>query len=165
MTYILIGKITNTHGIKGELKILSDFKFIKAVLKPGAKIYVGDSKETKEIIRYRPHNNEHLVTFLNEEDINQVINYKNQAVYIKRTDLCLPKGQYLDSDLIGLKVYANNQYLGIIEAIRSIPGNPIIEIVTHDQKKVLMPYHQDFIVRLDLTKKIIEIKTIKGLIE
>ena len=41
MELVRIGKIVNTHGIKGELRILSDFEFKDKVFKKGVKVYVG----------------------------------------------------------------------------------------------------------------------------
>ena len=48
MELVRIGKIVNTHGIKGELRILSDFEFKDKVFKKGIKVYVG--KKKKEFI-------------------------------------------------------------------------------------------------------------------
>ena len=41
MNYIYIGKIVNTHGLKGEIRILSDFEFKDKVFVPNMKIYIG----------------------------------------------------------------------------------------------------------------------------
>ena len=48
--YIYIGKIVNTHGIKGEIRILSDFEKKDSVFVVGMPIYIGRKKE-KEIIK------------------------------------------------------------------------------------------------------------------
>ena len=45
MKYIIIGKIVNTHGIKGELRILSDFKYKAKIFKKGFPLYIGHTKE------------------------------------------------------------------------------------------------------------------------
>ena len=44
MKYVLIGKLVNTHGLKGEVRILSDFKYKDRVFIPGMKIYIGKKK-------------------------------------------------------------------------------------------------------------------------
>ena len=41
MKYIRIGKIVNTHGVKGEIRLLSDFKFKEKVFKNNFKVYIG----------------------------------------------------------------------------------------------------------------------------
>ena len=50
MKYIYIGKIVNTHGIKGEIRILSDFLKKDLVFKKDFILYIGPNKE-KEIIK------------------------------------------------------------------------------------------------------------------
>ena len=55
MELVRIGKIVNTHGIKGELRILSDFEFKDKVFKKGVKVYVGKKKKEFIINSYRFH--------------------------------------------------------------------------------------------------------------
>ena len=45
MKYVLIGKLVNTHGLKGEVRILSNFKYKDKVFIPGMKIYIGRDKK------------------------------------------------------------------------------------------------------------------------
>ena len=45
MEYVCIGKLVNTHGIKGEVRILSDFEFKNKVFVKGFKLYIGKDKE------------------------------------------------------------------------------------------------------------------------
>ena len=55
MKYIAIGKIVNTHGIKGEVRLLSSFKFKNKVFKKDMPIYIGNTKKKEIINSYRPH--------------------------------------------------------------------------------------------------------------
>ena len=55
MKYVLIGKIVNTHGLKGEVRILSEFRYKDRVFVPGMKIYIGKDKQEEEIVSYRHH--------------------------------------------------------------------------------------------------------------
>ena len=50
MKYIYIGDIVNTHGLKGEVRLISDFEYKNKVFKKGFKLYIGRTKE--EVIRY-----------------------------------------------------------------------------------------------------------------
>ena len=55
MQYIYIGKLVNTHGIKGEVRILSSFKYKSDVFMPGNFLYLGDKHIKKEIhVGYSP---------------------------------------------------------------------------------------------------------------
>ena len=55
MEYIYIGKIVNTHGIKGEVRILSKFKYKSRIFCKYFKIYIGKSMNEEVISSYRPH--------------------------------------------------------------------------------------------------------------
>ena len=75
MEYIYIGDIVNTHGLKGELRIISDFKYKNEVFKPGFNIYVGRQKEKLEIKTYRQHKNYDMVTLVDVNGIEEAIAY------------------------------------------------------------------------------------------
>ena len=63
MKYVLIGRMVNTHGLKGEVRILSSFKYKDRVFKVGMKIYIGKDKVCEEITSYRFHKIYDMVTF------------------------------------------------------------------------------------------------------
>ena len=89
MNYLYLGKIVNTHGIKGEIRIISNFERKDLVFNPNFKIYIGDDKEEKVINTYRHHKNFEMITLKGINDINDVLKYKGLDVYIKRDDLKL----------------------------------------------------------------------------
>ena len=82
MEYIYIGDIVNTHGIKGEVRIISDFKFKDQVFKKGIKVYVGRFKDELIINSYRTHKIYDMVTFEGINNINDVIIYKGIDILI-----------------------------------------------------------------------------------
>ena len=162
--YIYIGKIVNTHGIKGELRILSNFKFKEKVFLENRRIYIGDEKIEEIINSYRHHKIFEMITLKGYDNINQVLKYLNKDVYIKKNDLSLGNKEYLDEDLINLNVIFNNELVGHIVAIRQInENNKIIEEIIKN-KKTLIPYHEDFIGNIDFENKKIELKLIEGMI-
>ena len=73
MNLIYIGDIVNTHGIKGEVRILSDFKYKKDVFKKGNYVYVGYDKDKLKLNSYRVHKNFDMVTFEGINNINDVL--------------------------------------------------------------------------------------------
>ncbi len=163
MNYIKIGKIVNTHGIKGELRIISTFKYKDKIFKNNMGIYIGNNK-TKEIINtYRPHKQYDMITLYGYNNINEVLKYKGLNVYVLKSDINLEKGKYLDEDLIGLKVICNNKEIGNIEKIENYPHQDLI-VVKSLQKEYLIPYVSDIILNINLEKKEVTIKNIKGLI-
>lgn len=164
MRYIYIGKIVNTHGIKGELRILSDFKYKKKIFKHDTKIYISNEKTEETINTYRPHKQFDMITLVGYNNINEVLKYKGQKVYIKDTDIKLEENEYLDEDIIGLTVIYNNKEVGYIKKIEKYPHQDLI-VVKRMQKEYLIPYISDIIESISLQEKKIIIKNIKGLIE
>lgn len=160
MNYIYIGDIVNTHGLKGELRIISDFKYKDKVFKPEFKLYVGRQKEELEIKTYRQHKNYDMVTLVDVNGIEEAIAYKGDSVYINRDDIDIDG--YFDEDLIGLKAYTDNEYLGDITDILKNKANDIL-VINSDNKRFLVPNLPEFIINVNLVDKRIDINNIKGL--
>ena len=164
MEYIYIGKIVNTHGIKGELRIISDFEYKTRVFQKGFNLYIGKDKIKEEINTYRHHKEFEMVTFNEYNNINQVLKYLKENVYILKEDLNLKDDEYLEKELIGFDVVKDNEVVGkVINIEKTSPTNKIMEI-NYNGKRVLLPYHKDFILKLDLQNKKIEVKLIEGMI-
>lgn len=164
MEYIYIGKIVNTHGIKGELRIKSDFEYKERIFKKGFHLYIGKDKIKEEINSYRHHKEFEMVTFTEYNNINQVLKYLKENAYILKEDLKLNEDEYLEEELIGFDIIENDKVVGkIISIEKTSPTNKIIEI-NYKGKRVLLPYHKDFILKLDLQNRKIEVKLIEGMI-
>ena len=162
MNYIYIGDIVNTHGLKGELRIISDFKYKNEIFKPEFKIYVGRQKEELVIKTYRQHKNYDMVTLIDVESIEDAIAYKGDSVYINRDDLIIDG--YFDEDLIGLEAYTDNTYVGNITDILKNKANDIL-VINSDSNRYLVPNLKEFINNVDLENKRIDINNIKGLFD
>ncbi len=163
--YIYVGKIVNTHGIKGEIRILSDFEYKDKVFVPGVKIYLGRKKEEMTIVTYRHHKNFEMVTLAGYNDINQVLRFKGLYVYIDRKDLVLDDNQILDSDLISLKVIVDGNEIGYISDVRNVSYNNKLLEINFNNKTNLIPYQKEFVSEIDLANKKIVITPIKGMFE
>ena len=161
MEYINIGKIVTTHGIKGEIKIISNFDYKKEAFKVRNKIYIGKEKIEEEIQSYRVHKNYDMITLKGYDNINQVLKYKNNHIFINKSDLIIDG--YLDTDYIGLEVYMNNKMIGRIKNIIKIPNNSLFEI-ENEEKEFYVPNNKDLIEKIDIKNKKIFIKYIEGLI-
>ena len=87
MKYIYIGKIVNTHALKGEVRLISNFEFKERVFKKDFKFYIGQTKEEEKIETYRTHKQYDMVKFIGIDNINDVLKYKGSNVYINEEDL------------------------------------------------------------------------------
>ena len=157
MNYVYIGKIVNTHGIKGELKLLSDFEFKEKVFKPNFVIYV-DSKEYI-ITSYRHHKIFDMITLKGFNDINEVLFLKGKKVYCKKEDLNLRTNEYLIQDLIGMNLIFNNEIKGTVKDI-TLGKNPLIEL----ENNKYIPYRDNFIEKIYTDKNEIVVKNCEGLL-
>lgn len=151
-----IGKITGTFGIKGELKIYSESDFKDFRFRVGAHLILKKARLTKEVVvsSMRYNQKSLLITVDELYNINDVIDLVGLDIYTTEEPPLDDDEMYID-DLIGLKVYnEKNEYLGIINDVISIPSNDILEVLNGD-KKILIPYIDDFIVSIDDEKVII----------
>lgn len=163
-----VGKIVNTHGLKGELKVqyytetLEDFEDFEYLLIEGE----GDVKFPVEGIR--SVKNTVLVQFENYDDINQVEKFKGREVYYLRNDYeALEEGVYYVVDLIGLKVIDRTRgEVGVLEDVLKNTAQDLYVIKRNDGKGVFfMPAVPAFLDKVDLNAGEIHVNLIDGLIE
>ena len=155
MKLVYIGKYTNTHGLKGEIKILSDFEYKDEVFKVGNKIII-NSKEYI-IDSYRAHKGYDMVTLEGINNINDIELLKGSNVYIDNDDYNF---EYVYNDLIGFKIYDTDFRGEVIEIIKN-KLYPLLKVKYN--KNYLIPFTDLFISKVDLDKKIVYINYMKGL--
>ena len=97
---LYIGTLVNTHGIKGEVKIISNFKYKEEVFKKDNTIYINDKKYT--INTYRKHQKYDLITLKGYDNINDVLDLKGNKIYINKEEYTF--SGILNEDLYGKKV-------------------------------------------------------------
>ena len=163
MKYIYIGKIVNTHGIKGEVRILSNFKYKSKVFIKDMIIYIGKNKDKEIINTYRPHKQFDMITMNGYSNINEILKYKGEPVYINKNDLKLDKNEFLDEDLINLDVIIDNNIVGKVKRVEIYPKQAFIVVKT-EKKDCLIPYVSDIIEEINFKEGFIRIENIKGLI-
>jgi 16S rRNA processing protein RimM len=161
MKYVLIGKIVNTHGLKGEVRILSSFKYKDRVFKDGMNIYIGKDKICESITSYRYHKIFDMITIDEYNNINDVLCYVGKNVYVSRDSLKLKEFDYLLSDLIGLDVVFKDTVYGIVKDY-SNDINPLLSI--EYDKNYYIPINSNYIKSVDLESKKIYVENIEGLI-
>ena len=82
MDLVYVGKIVNTHGIKGEVRILSDFDYKERVFKKEVSFYLGKEKQELMVSSYRHHKMFEMVTFEGINNINDVLKYKGDYIHV-----------------------------------------------------------------------------------
>lgn len=164
---VLIGKITRTHGIKGELRLLpyySDIDFISKV--PTIYFTKNNQPETKhKLTSSRPHSKYILIKIDDYNNINEVLEFANSEVSIDMEYFPdLDEDEHFTNELIGLKVYdEDNNYLGILDDIMSSKGHDIYQIINDNDEEILLPAVKEYILNIDLDAEIITVKSPKYL--
>ena len=117
--YLEAGKIVNTHGVRGEVRIqpwADDAAFLlgfRTFYIDGAPVHVAHSRVHKGML---------VVKFADYDDVNAAMTLKNRVVSIARADVTLPDGQYFQQDLIGIAVETDaGEPLGTLREILDLP--------------------------------------------
>lgn len=146
--YIYVGKIVNTHALKGEVRLLSNFEFKDKVFLTGKTLYIGIHKSKEVIEKYRRHKQFDMIKFKGIDYINDVLKYKGAYVYILRSDLILNDDEVLEEELLQMDVYNNDKLIGKIEEYRNDNGNKVLRV-----SGKYIPYNKDFITKIDKINK------------
>lgn len=157
MEFINVGKIVNTHGLKGEIRIISDFKYKKNVFKKDNIVYI--NKEKYIINSYRFHKIYDMITLMDINDIETSEKFKGLNIYINRDDYKF--NGYLDEDLIGLEVYDKDNYKGVVLEILKTNTNDLL--VIDGKRRHMVPNIKEFVKEVDIKNKKIYIEYIRGL--
>lgn len=149
MEKIYLGKVTSTHGIKGEIKIKSNFTYKQKAFLIGNHLII-DNKQY-EIKTHRIHKGLDMVTLDNYHDINEVLFLLKKNVYIEKKELNLKKEEVLDEDLLNYEVLTTSGKKGIIKEIfYASPTNKIMRAII--EKEILVPLASP-LVKIDADKK------------
>ncbi len=165
MNYLEAGKIVNTHGLRGEVKLVPwtdspqtfeeiDYVFIKKK--------TGDVRLDIERLKYQKNNL--IVKFNQISSIEEAEKLKNQTVYIDRDALGeLPEGVYYIADIIGLAaVDESGNAVGTVVDIFNTGANDIYDIKREGKKNLLLPVIDD-VITVDLENERVVVKIPEGL--
>ena len=160
MNKIFIGKVVSTHGIKGEIRILSDFPYKDKVFVINNKIIIDDKEYI--IKSYRVHKGYDMVTLDGFNNINDVLFLLKSNVYISEELLNLDDDEILDDELITFKVLTKDGKEGIIKEIfKASSTNKILRVMF--DKEVLIPMNSPMIKKIDKGNKEVIVELIEGM--
>ncbi len=160
-----IGKIVNTHGLKGEVKVyphtddMSRFEDAKYLIFEGT-----DEKLEIESIRYQKAMV--YLKFKGKDKIEQVEPFLQREVYVDEENMReLEEDEYMIDTLIGLDVFLQDgQRIGMVKDLLQYSANDVL-VLECDGKEVLIPFLKQFVPQIDIGGKKMIIAPIKGMIE
>ena len=159
-SFLEAGKITNTHGIHGEVRI-QPWADTPAFLADIKIIYIDGAPV--EVVSARVHKGLVIAALDGVSDINGAIRLKNKVVHIARDDVRLEDGRYFVADLVGLRAVdaETGEELGTIADVLSLPANNVY--VIKGAREILVPAVPDFVVETDIGEGYVKIRLIEGM--
>jgi len=160
MKSVHIGYVKGVHGLRGDLKIKCQFESPDKVFKNGNKIYLNEEEHT--ITNSKLYKGLYLVTIDNLKDINLVEHYIGYDVYFDREDLNLGENDYILSDLYGMEIVEDGKTYG---KVLEILENTVQKILVIDyEPKYMVPLVDEYVKKVDLENKVIEVEDVRSLI-
>lgn len=164
-----VGKIVNTHSLKGEVKVISSTDFEEERFKKGSKLLITRGNQLiREVVvqSYRNHKNFLLVKFEGIDSVEEAEKLKNLQIKIDSDEVGeLEENEFYFHEIIGCQVFdENDRNLGEIIGILTPGANDVWVIKGEEGKEILIPYIEDVVKQIDITNKKVNIEVMEGLI-
>ncbi|KQB93824.1 Ribosome maturation factor RimM [Geobacillus sp. PA-3] len=166
-----VGKIVNTHGIRGEVRVISRTDFPEERYKKGNKLYIFRECDTEPIEvtvkSHRVHKSFDLLSFEGYDSINDVEPFKGAMLKVPESQLGeLNEGEYYFHEIIDCTVVTEaGETIGKVKEILTPGANDVWVVRRQDGTDALIPYIDDVVMHVDPERKIIIIRPMEGLLE
>ncbi|KMM38699.1 ribosome maturation factor RimM [Guptibacillus hwajinpoensis] len=166
--WLNVGKIVNTHGVRGEVRVISRTDFPEERYEIGNKLYLfkDDEPVALTVSSHRKHKQFNLLTFEGYHNINDVVHMKEGILKVKEDQGGkLGKEEFYYRDIIGLEVHTEDgEYLGKVKEILSPGANDVWVVQSvNGGKDLLLPYIEQVVKNVDLDNGRITVHLMEGL--
>lgn len=163
-----VGVISSTHGIAGEVKVYPTtddpkrFRKLKSVLLDSGKgmleLEIAGVKFFKQMV---------ILKFRGFDRIEDVLPYKGRSLYVTRENAVkLKKNEYFIADLIGMKVYEeDDNFLGELTDVIQTGANDVYAVKMKNDKDVLIPAIRQCILDVNIEEGRMKVHLLEGLLE
>ncbi|GGH59359.1 ribosome maturation factor RimM [Paenibacillus silvae] len=167
--FMNVGKIVNTHGIRGELKImpLTDFPEVRFAKNAEMFLFTSDDRPVPVTVESaRLHKNMYIVRLKEYGNINEVEKFKGGMAKVSKENLAdLEEGEYYFHQIVGCSVITEEgETLGTITEILTPGANDVWVVKTPGGKEVLIPVIDDVVLDVDVEQKQVKIHLMEGLL-
>jgi 16S rRNA processing protein RimM len=166
-----VGKIVNTHGIKGEVRVISRTDFADERYKIGNTLYIFMENASEpievKVKSHRVHKSFDLLSFEGYDNINLVEKFKGALLKVPESQLGeLEEGEYYFHEIIGCTVVTENgEAIGTVKEILTPGANDVWVVKGKGGKEILIPYIADVVIDVNVKEKTITIRPMEGLLE
>lgn len=168
MNYFNVGKIVNTQGLQGEMRVLSVTDFAEERFKKGNKLALFDKKDQfvmdVEIASHRKAKNFDIIKFKGMYHINDIEKFRDFSLKVAEEDLSdLEDGEFYYHEIIGLEVYENDVLLGTIKEILQPGANDVWVVKRKGKRDLLLPYIPPVVLGIDIKQGRVDVEIPEGL--
>jgi len=164
-----VGKIVNTHGIHGEVKV-EEITDNKERFSPGELVFIEtDHYDLKPltIVHTRPHKNHQLITFEEVTTLSEAEALKGKYIKVKEEQLpSLKQGEYYIYQILNCEVYTmDNEFVGNVTNILKTGANDVWVITSEEGQEYLIPFIKDVVKEINVEEGKIKIEVMEGLLD
>lgn len=171
MEWLTVGRIVNTHGIRGEVRIISSTDFPEVRYRVGSELaaFKKRSKEPIPVIvtSHRKHKNFDLLTFEGYGNVNDVEPFKGGLLKVSTEHLHeLEEGAYYHFEIIGCDVYdiETDERIGEVTEVLTTGANDVWEVRDDEGVNHYIPHIPIVVKSVDIEAKRIDIELMEGLL-
>ena len=168
MNYFNVGKIVNTQGLQGEMRVLSVTDFAEERFKKGNRLALFDKKDQfvmdVEIASHRKVKNFDIIKFKGMYHINDIEKFRDFSLKVAEEDLSdLEDGEFYYHEIIGLEVYENDVLLGTIKEILQPGANDVWVVKRKGKRDLLLPYIPPVVLGINIEQGRVDVEIPEGL--
>ena len=153
------GKIINTHGVRGEVKMevwLDSPEFLrkfKRIFIGEKELHLASAKVMKDFL---------IAKIEGVDDVNEAMKLKGREFSVARADAKLPKGRYFIQDILGARVLdETGKEIGVLEEVFESPAAPVY--IVRGETEHLIPAVPEFILSADPENMTVTVRLIEGM--
>ena len=158
--YLETGQIVNTHGVRGEVKILPWADSPEFLLDFDTFFLDGKPLHVRSA---RVHKGCVIASLEGVNDVNAAMKLKGRTVYIDRDSASLPEGSYFIQDILGAEVVTETgERVGELKEVLNLPGNDVY-VVQGAEREILIPVVPEFVLSADAENGRITVRLMEGM--
>ena len=166
-TFYKVGKIVNTQGLRGEVRVISTTDFAEERYKKGTELAIfkdGEFLTFVTVASHRRHKNFDLLTFEGMNRIEDVEKYKECLLKVAEEQLTeLEDDEFYYHEIIGLEVYEGDNLIGTIKEIFQPGANDVWVVKRKGKRDLLLPYIPPVVLNVDIPNNRVDVELLEGL--
>jgi 16S rRNA processing protein RimM len=169
MEFLRVGQLVNTHGIRGEVKIMANTDFPEQRFAVGKQVWLEHptlvEKLPLTVAQVRAHKSTLLIRFQEWNNINQAEVFKGAWLTVPEEEEVTDENDgFFFHQIIGCQVVTTDgKQVGRVKEILPLPANDVWVVSREGKADLLIPYIEDIIKEVDINQQVITMEWMEGL--